>query len=98
MARKQKERTIAGFNSVAGDEIASSEEQNINNNNNENDPVESIIKDKKTKDQTHTQRGFYLENKVSDAIDRVAENKSKGIKSEMVNEILKKYFQEHGFM
>lgn len=92
----KKRRTLSGFDQVASD---------IDNNNaidNEkkvkNDAIKSIMKNIKTKDQTHTYKGFYLENKVADKIDEVTEGKPRGAMSELVNSIIKKYFQDAGLM
>ena len=90
MARKNKNLTT--FDDVANN-------NNINNNNNsDNNILTDVLKSKKTKDQTHVFKGFYLEHEVAHAIDRITEGKQKGVKSELVNEILKKYFREEGIL
>lgn len=94
MARKNRE--VSTFDKVAGD-------SNINNDkdsNNNNDGVNDILGAKKTKNDTHTFKGFYLENEVANMIDTLADRhgNQKGVKSELANEILKKYFQSEGFM
>ena len=88
----RKKRSISGF-----DKVASENDIDINNKD-KNDLLHDIIEKKKTKDQTHIFKGFYLEKAIADVIDRLSAGKTKGIKSEIVNEILKKYFRENGLL
>lgn len=89
---KGKERTLSGFGDVA---------DNINidsNSKSDTDILGDIMKGKKTKDETHVFRGYYLENEIANTIDRITASKPRGTKSEIVNEVLKKYFKQEGIM
>jgi hypothetical protein len=92
MARN-KNRTISGFDKVA-DNSNSNNDTNTNNDSILND----VLGDQKTKDQTHIFKGFYLEREVAAAIDRITAGKKKGVKSDLVNRILKNYLKEEGVM
>ncbi|WP_373896410.1 hypothetical protein [Virgibacillus sp. CBA3643] len=97
MSKKQR-RSISSFDDVAVDSNINSDKDNdTNKETNTDDKIDNIL-GKKTKDQTHSFRGYYLENQVADTIDKVTDRKTKGVKSELVNEILKKYFQEEGLL
>lgn len=83
------------------DEVANGNKDNINNDikkKNNVDLVSDIIQGKRNKDETHVFKGYYLENDVANTIDRITDNKPRGTKSELVNEILKKYFKKEGIM
>ncbi|MGG3737234.1 hypothetical protein [Aeribacillus pallidus] len=105
MARKN--RHIAGFNDVANRNNKDNDNQkiniNVNNDNNvkenENlDELDKIIENNKKKDKTHVLKGIYFEREVAAAIDRVGRNGGKGIKSQIVNEAVKKVFKEKGWL
>lgn len=88
---KEGKRTLSSFGEVAND-------INIDNknDNNKNDLVDRIIRGNKNKKETHTFKGYYLENRVADKIDELTDGEPRGTKSEFVNEIIKKYFQSEG--
>jgi len=93
MANKNKERTISGFGSVAnGDESAGE------NSNSDNNFLNDIIDSKQTKDKTHIFKGFYLERDIANTIDKYASGKPKGVKSDIVNEALRRTFKDMGWM
>jgi hypothetical protein len=70
-----------------------------NDNENENvDVLDNIINNNKKKDQTHILKGIYFEREVAAAIDRIARKGGKGIKSQIVNEAVKKVFKEKGWL
>lgn len=96
----RKKRTLSSFEDVA-DNINIDSERNINKDDDEKndvDLVESIIKGKALKEDTHIFKGYYLENDVANAIDRITDGKPRGTKSELVNQILKNYFMDTGIM
>ncbi|MYL22040.1 hypothetical protein GLW04_19380 [Halobacillus litoralis] len=74
-------------------EDANKEDSNINN-----DFLDNIVGKKTTKEKTHVFKGFYLEREVANVIDENAAGKPKGVKSEIVNESLKRVFKEMGWM
>jgi hypothetical protein len=99
--KNRHNRTLAGFDEVA------SKKPNININDNDNnevkeneneDPLDKIISSNKKKDETHVLKGIYFEKEVARAIDRIARNGGKGIKSQIVNEAVKKVFKEKGWL
>jgi len=92
MSNKKKERTIAGFSSVAGDNVKAK------NSNSDNDLINDILETNKPKEKTHVFKGYYLENEVARVIDTLTDGKPKGTKSEFINGILKKYFKENDLM
>ncbi|MBM7717190.1 hypothetical protein JOC94_004215 [Bacillus thermophilus] len=109
MARKK--RTIAGFDDVANRNINDSDDDKININNNTNvndnlsdkendniDPLDQVLKENKKKDKTHILKGIYFEKEVAAAIDRLGRQGGRGIKSQIVNEAVKKVFKEKGWM
>ena len=103
MSRKNK--NLAGFDDVASED---STQPNINVNDNDNikgenhdnkhDVMEQVLIEKKSKVKTHVLKGIYFEIEVANTIDRMARGKGKGIKSELVNEAVKKVFKEKGWM
>lgn len=84
---------------ISFDSVASPSHININNDDNDNihhnlmDDIEI-----KTKNQTHSFRGFYIENELVDLIDRLTAGKGRGAKSNLVNRILKDRFKEEGLL
>ncbi|MGN7300256.1 hypothetical protein [Ferdinandcohnia sp. SAFN-114] len=62
------------------------------------DALDALFKDNQPKSVTHTYRGFYLENDIVKVLDRLAKKGGKGIKSQLVNEALKRIFIEKGWM
>jgi hypothetical protein len=107
----RKHRHIASFGDVANikkDDIIH-QNNNININKNDNtidngneneniDTLDEIINNNKKKDKTHVLKGIYFEREVAAAIDRIARNGGKGIKSQIVNEAVKKVFKEKGWL
>ena len=99
--KNRQRRTLAGIDEVA------SKNPNINVNDNDNneikeneneDPMDRILSANKKKDETHVLKGIYFEKEVAQAIDRIARNGGKGIKSQLVNEAVKKVFKEKGWL
>lgn len=62
------------------------------------DPLEELFQEHPRKDDTHTYRGFYLENSIVKIIDKKSKKGGKGMKSKIVNEALKIVFKEKGWM
>lgn len=106
----RKNRHIASFGDVANINNIDNKKDSINDNNsiidnkndNENDNdidiFDQIIHNNKT-DKVF--RGIYFEREVANAIDRIARNAGKGkkgIKSQIVNEAVKKVFKEKGWL
>lgn len=91
-----RKRTLAGFDAVA----STKHDNNIindNNNKNKNDNanvIENILKNKKPPKKL---TGLYLEDDVARKLDEVAGG-TKGAKSEIVNTVLRRFFQEQGLM
>lgn len=101
--KNRQKRTLAGFDEVAFKNINNNINDNANNdvkeNENENeDPMDRILSANKKKDETHVLKGIYFEKEVAQAIDRIARNGGKGIKSQLVNEAVKKVFKEKGWL
>lgn len=101
---KQK-RSIASFGDVAeiNNKKDKNNNQNININVNEKnddkmDPLDKVIAKNKKKEDTHILKGIYFEKEIANAIDRIAEGGGKGIKSQLVNEAVKKVFKEKGWI
>lgn len=99
---KKTNRTLAGFSSVANDDLE--ENNNINsendidsNSNTNNNSLNDIVESKTTKDKTHVFRGFYLEKDLVKVLDKHTKNK-KGLKSEVVNNALRNAFKDAGWM
>lgn len=90
----RKRRSVSDFGKVASDSTISNDTRPKN----KNSIIEDVLKSSKTKEQTHTYKGFYLENEVADTIDRITEGKGRGMKSEIVNRILKNHFKEEGIL
>lgn len=93
MMSKKKERNLAGFSEVARDNIESSKNSDSNN-----DLMDDILQTRETKDKTHTFRGFYLENDLVRALDRNTVGKPKGVKSDLINAILREKFKAMGWI
>lgn len=96
MSRK-KERTLAGFNSVAGENFTEEKKDINSNNDNDNNSLNDIVENRVTKDKTHVFRGFYLEKDLVKVLDKYTKNK-KGLKSEVVNNALRNAFKDAGWM
>ncbi len=108
----RKNRHIAGFQDVANISNINNEKDNIDINNSNNmidsknssendndiDIFEQIIHDSKGTDKIF--RGVYFDREVANAIDRIARKAGgkKGIKSQIVNEAVKKVFKEKGWL
>lgn len=90
----RKGRTLSGFGEVADNINIDSKKDSKN----DIDLVSEILKGQKPKEETHIFKGFYLENEIADVIDDLAEGKPRGIKSELVNTILKNYFKSEGIL
>lgn len=107
----RKNRHIAGFDDVANRENKDNIDKKVNVNINENsnkksndkeneniDPIDKIISENKKKDKTHILKGIYFEREVAAAIDRIGRQGGRGIKSQIVNEAVKRVFIEKGWM
>lgn len=96
MSKKNKGRTIAGFDSVAGDD-----DNNIKINRDsdiDNDLISNVMKSNKPKTKTHEFKGYYFEKEIVNVINKLTEGKPKGTKSDLVNDIVKKYFKDHDLL
>ena len=89
----RKDRKITQFDAVANDINSNNDSHNDSNSN-----INNILDKHREKRETHIFRGYYLEREVANAIDSIAAGKPKGVKSELVNEIIKKYLKEEGYM
>lgn len=94
---KKRKRTLAGFESVASNNINinNNKENNIDDENKDgvyDELYEKIELKNQPKDKTHKFRGYYLENEVVKVIDEITKGMPKGYKSDLVNDILKGYF------
>lgn len=88
-----KKRKISSF-----DEVANNSNIKNENENNENNILKNVLEHRRPKGKTHVFKGFYLEREVAALIDRLTDDKPKGTKSDLVNEILKEYFKREGIM
>lgn len=89
-----KRRKISSFNEVASNSDINSNDKN----NDDNNVLDNILKEKKSKEQTHIFKGYYLEREVANAIDRITEGKPKGTKSDFVNAVIKNYLISEGYL
>lgn len=97
MTNKKKERTIAGFGSVADSNLKGNSNIDSDKDTN-NDFLKEIVESNKPKEKTHIFKGYYLEIEIANKIDEMAEGKPKGTKSDIVNESLKKVFKDMGWL
>ena len=96
LAMSRKKRSISSFNEVASNNNIESDNKNdVNTNDN---VIDDIIQGRKSKEQTHIFKGYYLERDVANTIDRITEGKPKGTKSDFVNEVIKRYLKSEGYM
>lgn len=102
--KKNQKRDISriDFSKVADDSNININTENNKENDNEinwQETLDDILKPRESMDETHKFRGYYLENKVADTIDRITgSNPKKGMKSDLINHILKQYFKDKGWM
>lgn len=68
------------------------------NNVNSDDILNDLLAPKKKKGDTHEMRGIYFEKEVVRIMDKLARNNSKGFKSALVNEAVKRVLREKGYM
>lgn len=85
-------RKLSSFDKVASNIDINNKDNDTNKSN--NDLVDRVRS--KTKKETHTFKGYYLENEVANQIDVLTDGQPRGTKSEFVNEIIKKYLQGEG--
>jgi hypothetical protein len=111
-ARKQAHQAIvnnytADNNNISIDnvnDINKDDNNNINieiNDNVNNDFFDKLLgedKEIKKKEDTQTLRGFYIENDLLAILDSLASNGGKGLKSKIVNEALRRVFQDKGLI
>lgn len=83
---------------VDGDSEEINDKVNVKNKNNVDDSLENAVNGKKSKVKTHKLKGIYFEPEVAAAIDKLAKGKSKGVKSDIVNEAVKQVFKQKGWM
>jgi hypothetical protein len=84
-----KKRTLAGFSEVAD----SNDNVNINNNDN-NEDLETLLGMGKEKPKL---TGIYFDLDVLQALDKVSSGK-KGMKTKLVNEAVKRFLKQGGYM
>lgn len=95
---KSKRRSLASFDDVAN----KNNDVNINVNVNDNDGNKTAVKklneiiNVKKKEKVLT--GIYFDADVLAVLDRLAEQGGRGTKTKIVNEAVKKLFQEQGLM
>lgn len=86
-----REESIASFSDLANID-------NVNNNinvNNNDDVMSSVVK-APTKNKKPT--GIYFDNHVLKVLHKVTKPHGRGAQSKLVNEVVKKYFIEKGFL
>lgn len=94
-----KKRTLSSFGDVSDHKNININSENETDNKTENDStIKQILEGQKSKEETHVFKGFYLENEVADAIDRITRRSPKGAKSKLVNAILKKHLKDEGYL
>lgn len=91
--KEKKGKNLAGFGEVAGDSI-----KHNNDSNSDSEFMKDIVRGRKNKEDTHTYRGFYLENDLVRTMDRIAHDRPRGVKSDLVNAILREKFKEMGWL
>lgn len=100
MARRTN-KSLAGFGDVAHNQDEKKEEQkqvtekNSKMEANENSMITNIIKEQEKPAKKLV--GIYFEEDVAQVLDKLAKNK-KGVKSQLVNDIIKDAFIEEGFL
>lgn len=110
MARK--DRTIAGFDDVAGDK-GQDNANDINNNNdnvnvdvnleqnsanNDSDFLDTILEGKKKNKNELVLTGIYLQPDLAHLLDKLGKQGGRGAKSRIVNDALRKVFNEKGLL
>lgn len=86
------------INNIVNDDVKIDVNDNNSNEVKETLTLDELFEGSKSKVQTHTLKGFYLEMEVAAAIDRISKGKSRGFKSQLVNEILKKELKMRGLL
>lgn len=95
----RKDRTIAGFEDVAGENNKNNNDDiNITNETSDNpDYLDKLLEDGKQKyDLVLT--GLYLEPDLARMLDRLGKKGGRGAKSRIANDALRKYFIEKGLI
>lgn len=96
MARK--DRTIAGFDDVAGTNINANNNDNINNESTDNpDYLDKLLEEGKTKNELQL-TGLYLEPDLARLLDKLGKKGGRGAKSRIANDALRKYFLDKGLL
>lgn len=104
MARK--ERNLANFADVASngnengiiENTKNNNSININNKNDNEDIFDKLIDGKKKKQPKNVWTGVYLKPEIANVLEQLAKKGGKGVKSEVVNEALRRVFIEKGLM
>lgn len=94
MARK--DRTLAGFGDVAGENNKNSN-NDVNNNDNGQDYLDKVLKEGKPKNHL-VLTGLYLEPDLARLLDHLGKKGGRGAKSRIANDALRKYFTDKGLM
>lgn len=91
----KRKRSLASF-----DDVASNNNINVNNNNvdkeSEKDSISDLIRAGSKKKKVLT--GIYFDEDVLAVLDRLSEQGGRGTKTRIVNDAVKKLFQEQGLM
>lgn len=85
-----KRRNLAGFGEVASQPGNNNDNDNINVNNN----IESLFTEK----EKPILVGVYFDPELAKTLDEVSKGRPKGAKSKIVNEAVRKLFQEMGII
>lgn len=94
--KQRKNRNLADFGGVARNSTSDSKGDTNKDNTNDNESIESIIQ-KPWKADVTTFKGFYLDNDIINVIDRNT-GIYRGDKSDLVNYILRKFFEENDYL
>lgn len=71
----------------------------LNNNKNDNEDIfDKLLDGKKKKQPKNVWTGVYLKPEIADVLEQLAKKGGKGVKSEVVNEALRRVFVEKGLM
>jgi hypothetical protein len=86
-----KRGSLAGFQDVSNEEIAKVN-VNSNININDNDAIQKLMEGTEAKELV----GIYFEPAVAKALAKFSKGKKRGFKSDLVNELTKKFLRDNG--
>lgn len=94
----EKKRNLAGFGDVANTNNNNNNNININDNidiNSNKNIIDNIINPTKQKKEMV---GIYFDPDVADALERIGKSGGRGAKSRVVNDIIRAYLEQNGFI